>query len=168
MRTQEEKAIRFRALHEAGTFILPNPWHAGSAKLLAGLGFPALASTSSGFAYTLGRLDGQVTLEEKLAHCRLLVNACDLPISADMENGFGHDPEEVAETIRRLAETGVVGCSIEDYSGLPDQPIYAFNHAIERIEAAVETARCLPFPFTLTARAENLLHDVADLDSTLR
>src|SRR5690606_29561091 len=155
MTTQREKAERFSALHRrAGAFVIPNPWDAGSARLLEGLGFEALATTSAGFAQALGRLDGSVTLDEKLAHCRALAAVTQVPVSADLENGFAHDPEGVARTIRRVAETGVVGGSIEDYSG---DGIYDFAHAVERIEAAVAAARSLDFPFTLTARAENLL-----------
>lgn len=166
MTTQREKAERFRALHEGpGAFLIPNPWDAGSARLLEGLGFEALATTSAGFAQTLGRLDGSVTLEEKLAHCRLLADVTDVPLSADLENGFADDPEAVAGTIRRAAEAGVVGGSIEDYSG---ERIYDFAHAVERVQAAVAAARSLDFPFTLTARAENLLRGRQDLDDTIR
>jgi len=163
------KAERFRALHQrAGAFVIPNPWDAGSARVLEALGFEALATTSSGFAYSLGRLDGQVTLEEKIAHCRALCGASTLPVSADLENGFGDAPEQAAATIRAVAETGVVGGSIEDYSGDPQRPIYELPLAVERIAAAVEAARSLPFQFTLTARAENLLHGRDDLDDTIR
>jgi len=169
MITQAEKAERFKALHERdGAFIIPNPWDVGSARLLEGLGFEALATTSSGFANTLGRLDGMVTLEEKLAHCRVLCAATDVPVSADLENCFADDPQKAAKTILLAAETGVVGGSIEDYSGDEAKPIYDFNLAVERVQAAAETARSLDFPFTLTARAENLLHGRNDLDDTIR
>ena len=166
MTTQAEKAERFQALHaREGAFVIPNPWDAGSARLLAGLGFEALATTSSGFAFTLGRLDGMVTLAEKLTHCRLLCAATDLPISADLENGFAHDPAQAAQTYLLAAEAGVVGGSIEDFSG---EGIYEFAHAVERVQAAVEAVRTLDFPFTLTARAENFLHGRNDLDDTIR
>ncbi len=169
MITQAEKAERFKALHARdGAFVIPNPWDAGSARLLAGLGFEALATTSSGFAHSLGRLDGEVTLEETITHCRALCAATDLPVSVDLENGFGDAPEEVAEVILRVAETGVSGASIEDYTGDPAQPIYDFDLAVERVHAAAEAAESLDFPFTLTARAENLLRGGGDLDDTLR
>jgi 2-methylisocitrate lyase-like PEP mutase family enzyme len=169
MITQAEKAEKFKALHARdGAFIIPNPWDVGSARLLAALGFEALATTSSGFAQTLGRLDGMVTLEEKLAHCQALCAATTLPVSADLENGFAHDPEQVAETILRAGEAGLVGGSIEDYSGDDSQPIYDFTLAVERVQAAVEAAKSLNFPFTLTARAENLLRGRDDLDDTIR
>lgn len=166
MPTQHEKAERFRELHQrAGAFLIPNPWDAGSARLLEGLGFEALATTSAGFAQALGRLDGSVTLEEKLAHCRALATVTNVPVSADLEQGFADDPAGVAHTLRRVAETGVVGGSIEDYSG---ERIYDFTHAVERIQAAVEAVRSLDFPFTLTARAENLLRGRQDLDDTIK
>ncbi len=169
MKTQKEKAHTFCALHRReGAFLIPNPWDAGSAKLLAGLGFEALATTSAGFAHTLGRFDGEVSRQEKLEHCRLLAEATDLPVSADLENGFAHEPEQAAETFLLAAEAGVVGGSIEDFSGDRDQPIYDLSQAVERVHAAVEAARSLDFPFTLTARAENFLHDRPDLDDTLR
>jgi 2-methylisocitrate lyase-like PEP mutase family enzyme len=169
MVTQREKAERFRALHEReGGFIIPNPWDAGSARLLAGLGFEALATTSSGFANSLGRLDGQVSRDEVIEHCRSLSAATDLPVSADLENCFADDPAEAAATILLAAQAGVVGGSIEDYSGDPLHPIYEFNLAVERVQAAAEAARLLSFPFTLTARAENLLHSKIDLDDTIR
>jgi 2-methylisocitrate lyase-like PEP mutase family enzyme len=167
--TQIDKAKRFRALHERpGTFVIPNPWDAGAARLLARLGFEALATTSAGFAFTLGRKDGAVTREDAMAHSRLLVDASDLPVSADLENCFGDDPATVAETIRLAAGTGLVGCSVEDASGDQRKPIYDFGHATERVAAAVEAARKLPFPFTLTARAENFLHGRQDLDDTIK
>lgn len=169
MATQAEKAERFSALHaRAGAFIIPNPWDAGSARLLAALGFEALATTSAGYAFSLGRLDGMVTRVEKLAHCRTLCAATDLPVSADLENCFADDPKQAANTIVLAAEAGVVGASIEDYSNDDSKPIYDFEHAVERVHAAVEAARSLAFPFTLTARAENLLRGRPDLDDTIR
>jgi 2-methylisocitrate lyase-like PEP mutase family enzyme len=169
--TQIEKAQKFRALHEGpGAFVIPNPWDAGTARMLAGLDFKALATTSAGLAFSLGRRDGQglVSREEVLEHIRAVVGACDLPVSGDLENGFGDDPETVAETIRLAAEAGLVGGSIEDATGDASKPIYEFSHAVERVAAAVEAARKLPFPFTLTARAENFLQGIADLDDTIR
>ena len=146
MTTQNEKAERFRALHEReGAFIIPNPWDIGSARLLTGLGFEALATTSAGFANSLGRVDGQVTLDELMEHCRALCEATDLPVSADLENCFAHDPSEAAKTIRLAANTGLVGGSIEDYSGDPSKPIYDFDLAVERVHAAAEAARLLDF-----------------------
>lgn len=169
MATQTEKAERFRALHEHdGAFVIPNPWDAGSARLLAGLGFAALATTSSGFANSLGRLDGQVSRDEVIEHCRSLSAATDLPVSADLENCFADDPAEAAATILLAAQAGVVGGSIEDYSGHPLKHIYEFELAVERVHAAAEVARSLDFPFTLTARAENLIRGRHDLDDTIR
>jgi 2-methylisocitrate lyase-like PEP mutase family enzyme len=169
MVTQIEKAERFKALHEReGAFVIPNPWDAGSARLLAGLGFEALATTSSGFANSLGRLDGQVTLDEALEHCRRLCAATDLPVSADLENCFADDPGKAAATIRLAAQAGLVGGSIEDYTGDLSNPIYEFELAVERVHAAAEEARSLDFPFTLTARAESLLHGRYDLDDIIR
>lgn len=169
MATQTEKAERFRSLHErAGAFVIPNPWDIGSARLLAGLGYEALATTSAGFAYSLGRLDGQVTLGELMEHCQNLCAATHLPVSADLENCFADAPEKAAETIRLAAQAGLVGGSIEDYTRNPAQPIYDFELAVERVHAAAEAAHTLAFPFTLTARAENLLHGRPDLDDTIR
>lgn len=169
MKTRTEKARQFRALHEReGAFVIPNPWDVGSARLLAALGFEALATTSAGFAYTTGRLDGQVTLEDKVAHCRALSAATDLPLSADLENGFADDPRQVAATIVRIAEAGAVGGSIEDWSGGESKRIYDLGLAVERVQAAAEAARALGFPFMLTARAENLLRGRDDLDDTIR
>ncbi len=166
---QAEKARRFQELHRRpGTFVIPNPWDAGSARILAALGFEALASTSSGFAFSLGRRDGATTREELLAHLRAIAAATDLPVSADLEKCFGDDPETVAETIRLAAGTGIVGGSVEDFTGDPRRPIYDLSQAVERVAAAVEAARALPFPFTLTARAENYLHGRSDLDDTLK
>ena len=167
--TQTEKAERFKALHErAGAFIIPNPWDVGSARLLAGLGFEALATTSAGFANSLGRLDGEVTRSEMIEHCRHLCAATDLPVSADLENCFADDPAGAAATILLAARAGMVGGSIEDYTGNPSNPIYDFELAVERVHAASEAARSLDFSFTLTARAENLLRGRPDLDDTIR
>jgi 2-methylisocitrate lyase-like PEP mutase family enzyme len=169
--SQAEKGQQFQKLHDGPkSFIIPNPWDAGTARMLAALGFPALATTSAGFAFSLGRRDGQglVTRTEVMGHARAIVDACELPVSADLENGFGDDPKTVAETIRLAAEAGLVGGSIEDASGDERRPIYDHIHATERVAAAVEASRALPFPFTLTARAENFLHDRPDLDDTIR
>jgi 2-methylisocitrate lyase-like PEP mutase family enzyme len=167
--SQTEKAEKFRALHaREDAFIIPNAWDLGSTRLLSSLGFEALATTSAGFANSLGRLDGQVSLDEVIAHCRSLCAATDLPVSADLENCFADDPEKAAANILAAAQTGLVGGSIEDYTGNPSHPIYEFDLAVERVHAAVEEARSLDFPFTLTARAENLLHDRNDLDDTIR
>ncbi len=166
MTNQLKLAEQFRLLHEDDeAFILPNPWDAGSARILEGLGFKALATTSSGFAQSLGALDGSVTLEETLRHCEALVAATDIPVSADLERGYADDPEQAAQSIRRVAEVGVVGASIEDYSG---SGIYEFQLAVERVQAAAEMAHGMDFPFMLTARAENLLHNRNDLDDTIR
>jgi 2-methylisocitrate lyase-like PEP mutase family enzyme len=166
--TQNQKAVRFRDLHDGpDTFIIPNPWDIGSALLLAGLGFPALATSSAASAVAIGKKDGGLTREEALAHARLIVRATDLPVSADLEGGFGDRPEVVAETIRLAAEAGLVGCTIEDTTGNQDRPLYDLALAAERIAAAVEAARALPFPFMLTARAHNLLYANASLDETI-
>jgi 2-methylisocitrate lyase-like PEP mutase family enzyme len=168
--TQAEKAAAFRALHERpGAFVIPNPWDAGTARLLASLGFEALATTSLGLANVLGRPDGAgvVSRDEVLANCRAISGATDLPVSADLENGYADEPRAAAEMIRLAAEAGVVGGSTEDATGDPARPIYDFQLAVERVHAAVEVARSLPFPFVLTARAENLLHG-RDLDDTIR
>jgi len=169
--SQSEKAKKFRKLHEGpGAFLIPNPWDAGTARMLTALGFEALATTSAGLAFSLGRRDGEalVTREEVLAHIREIAGASDLPVSADLENGFGDAPEAAAETIRLAAEAGLVGGSIEDATDDERKPIYDYKHAVQRVKAAVEAARALPFPFTLTARAENFLHGRADLDDTIR
>ncbi|MGH8224616.1 MAG: isocitrate lyase/PEP mutase family protein [Gammaproteobacteria bacterium] len=169
MTDQHDKVKAFRALHEReGCFVIPNPWDAGSARLLAALGFEALATTSLGFAYTLGRVDGNVRPEEVMTHCRTLCAATELPVSADLENGFADAPKQAAANILRAAETGIVGCSIEDYSGDDSKPIYDFELAVERVHAAAEAVHALDFPFTLTARAENLLRGINDLDDTIR
>jgi len=171
MRTQAEKAAAFRALHERpGAFIIPNPWDAGTAKLLASLGFEALATTSLGLSNSLGRPDGAgvVSREEVLDNCRLIAAATDLPVNADLENGYADEPRAAAEMIRLASEAGIVGGSIEDATGDPQNPIYDFALAVERVQAAVETGRSLAVPFVLTARAENLLHGRLDLDDTIR
>jgi 2-methylisocitrate lyase-like PEP mutase family enzyme len=165
MTRQEQKAERFRALHTGEAFVIPNPWDAGSARVFAALGFAALATTSSGFAFTLGRLDGNVTLDEAVEHTAALDNATELPISVDLENGYGPDPEDAALAITRAAEAGAVGGSIEDYD--PSGRLYERRHAVERVTAAVEAARSLGFPFTLTARAENHIRGNPDLEDTI-
>jgi 2-methylisocitrate lyase-like PEP mutase family enzyme len=163
--TQQEKAADFRSLHGGEPFVIPNPWDAGSAVVFAALGFKALASTSSGFAFTLGRADGGVTLDEVADHARALDRATALPVSMDLENGFGPQPEDAARAIARVAEAGAVGGSIEDYD--PNDGLYAFDHAVERVAAAVEAARSLDFQFTLTARAENHIRGNPDLEDTI-
>jgi 2-methylisocitrate lyase-like PEP mutase family enzyme len=169
MESQHDKAQRFRALHESpDPFVIANVWDGGSARVMAGLGFKALATSSGACAATLGKLDGQITREEALAHSRLIASVSACPVAADLENGFGHAPAEVAETIRLAAATGLVGGSIEDASGDPRAPIYDFGHAVERVAAAAEEAHRLPFHFTLTARAENFLWDQPDLEDTVR
>jgi 2-methylisocitrate lyase-like PEP mutase family enzyme len=168
MATQAEKADRFRALHaRPGAFIIPNPWDVGSARILAHLGFEALATTSAGFAFALGKPDTTVDRDTTMQHVSALAAATDLPVSGDLEKGYGDAPEVVAETIRLAAAAGLVGCSIEDATGRPDRPIYDVAHAAERIHAAVDAGRSLPFPFTLTARAENYLHGRPDLADTI-
>jgi 2-methylisocitrate lyase-like PEP mutase family enzyme len=164
--SQTEKGEAFRALHEGEPFVIPNPWDAGSAKLLAGLGFKALATTSSGFAFTLGRADGTVTLEEIDAHVATLAGATDLPISVDLENGYGPEPEDAAGAITRVGRAGVVGGSIEDYDR-DEERLYEPEEGAARIAAAAEAARALDFPFTLTARAENHLRGNPSLDDTI-
>lgn len=167
--TQTEKAIRFRALHQGpGAFVIPNPWDPGSARILAGLGFQALATSSGAAAGILGRRDGQVTREEALAQARAIVLATDLPVSADLEKGFGDAPAAAAETIRHAAEVGLVGGSIEDATGAKEKPLYDIGHATERVAAAAQAARALPFQFTLTARAENFLRGNPDLEDTIK
>jgi 2-methylisocitrate lyase-like PEP mutase family enzyme len=165
MATQEQKAERFRALHAGEPFVIPNPWDAGSARVLAALGFKALATTSSGFAFTLGRLDGGVTLDEVAAHTAALDSATELPVSVDLENGYGPDPEDAARAITRVAAAGAVGGSIEDYDRAGR--IYELEHAVERVAAATHAARALGFPFVLTARAENHIRGNPDLDDTI-
>ena len=169
MRTQVEKGEAFRALHERkGAFIIPNPWDIGSARMLAHLGFEALATTSGGYAFSMGQRDYTVRRETVIAHISALASATDLPLSADLENGFGDAPEAAAETITLAAAAGAAGGSIEDATGHTEQPIYEPMAAAERVRAAAETARGLGFPFTLTARAENYLHGRRDLKDTIR
>lgn len=166
--TQSEKAQRFRALHQSGTFVIPNPFDGGSARVLAGLGFQALATSSASAAIALGRRDGAITRDEALEHCRVIAAATDVPVAGDLESGFGAAPEVVAETIRLAGETGLVGGSIEDATGDEARPIFDFALAVERVTAAVEAARALSFPFTLTARAENFIRGNPNLDDTIR
>jgi 2-methylisocitrate lyase-like PEP mutase family enzyme len=169
MADQHQKGARFQALHQAaGVFVIANAWDGGSARVLAGLGFQALATSSGACAATLGRLDGKVTRDEALTHARNIVAATDAPVSADLEKGFGDSPRIVAETIRLAADVGLVGCSIEDATGDKDKPLYDMSQAVERVAAAVEAARALSFPFTLTARSENFLRGNPDLDDTIR
>jgi 2-methylisocitrate lyase-like PEP mutase family enzyme len=166
--TQNEKASAFRALHQGPrAFVFPNPWDAVSARMLASLGFQALATSSGAMAATYGRRDGKVNRNEALAHCRVIVAATDLPVAADLEKGFADAPEQVAETIRMAADIGLIGGSIEDATGNPDKPIFELSLATERIAAAAEAARSLPFPFTLTARTENYLRGRPNLDDTI-
>jgi 2-methylisocitrate lyase-like PEP mutase family enzyme len=165
MSDQAQKAATFQQLHAGEPFVIPNPWDAGSARVLAALGFKALASTSSGFAFTLGRLDGDVSLDEMIEHAAVLDRATELPVSVDLENGYGPEAESAALAITRVAEAGAVGGSIEDYDG--GGLIYERPHAVERVAAAAEAARVLPFPFTLTGRAENHLRGNPDLDDTI-
>jgi 2-methylisocitrate lyase-like PEP mutase family enzyme len=163
------KADAFYALHHGSkAFIIPNPWDRGSARLLAHLGFKALATTSMGYAFSIGQRDGTLSRDQTFANAADLASATDLPVSADLENGFGDSPEEVAETIRLTTQTGIVGGSIEDASGNPDAPIYDIGLAVARVEAAVAAAKSLPYKFTLTARAENYLHGRPDLDDTIK
>jgi 2-methylisocitrate lyase-like PEP mutase family enzyme len=162
---QERKADAFRALHEGAPFVIPNPWDAGSARVFAALGFEALASTSSGFAFTLGRLDGGASLDEVVEHAAALDRATDLPVSVDLENGYGASPAAAGEAIARVAEAGAVGGSIEDYD--PSGRLYERNEATERVAAAVDVARGLGFPFMVTARAENHIRGNPDLEDTI-
>ena len=166
---QLRRAEAFKALHEGPElFIIPNPWDEGAARYLEAAGFKALATTSAGYANARGRPDGGITLDEKLAHCRDICRATSVPVSADMENCFGDDPETVAETVRLAGGTGLAGCSIEDYSDDDGGRLYDFDHAVERVVAAVEVARNLPFPFMLTARSEGLFRKLSDLDEACR
>jgi 2-methylisocitrate lyase-like PEP mutase family enzyme len=165
MTRQERKAESFRALHAGEPFVIPNPWDAGSARMFEALGFQALATTSSGFAFTLGRLDGNVTLDEVVAHAAALDAATELPVSVDLENGYGERPEDAALAISRVADAGAVGGSIEDWD--PSGHLYELQHAAERVAEAVEAARATGFPFTLTARAENHIRENPDLDDTI-
>jgi 2-methylisocitrate lyase-like PEP mutase family enzyme len=167
--TQVDKARTFKALHEQPrAFVIPNAWDGGSARILEGLGFAAIATSSGASAGTLGRRDGSVTREEALSQARAIVAATDLPVAADLEKGYGDSPDIVADTIRLAAQAGLVGGSIEDATGDPSRPLYDLNHAVERIAAAVQAARALPFPFMLTARAQNYLRGKPDLDDTIR
>ena len=167
--TQTEKALKFRELHQRpGAFLIPNPWDTGSARILAGLGFEALATSSGAAAATCGLRDGGLGRERALASARCVVEATDLPVSADMENGFGDSPDSAAETVRLVARAGLVGCSIEDSPGDKSKPLYELQLAAERIAAAVQAARALPFPFTLTARAENFVRGQTDLNDTIK
>jgi len=171
MKTQSEKAAIFQALHERKRpFVIGNPWDAGSARILTSLKYEALSTTSAGLAFSLGRKDGTaaVSRAEALANARSIVEATNLPVAADLENGYGHKPEDAAETVRLAAEVGLVGGSIEDATGNQADPIYEFERAVERIAAAAEAAKALPFPFMLVARAENYLHGRPDLDDTIR
>lgn len=166
---QTRKALAFKALHEQpGIFVIPNPWDAGSAKMLASLGYQALATTSAGYAFSQGKADGALSLDETLANVRAIVAATDLPVAVDLENGFADDPAECAKSLLRAVEAGAVGGSIEDATGRADAPIYCFEHAVARIEAAVAAVRTLAFPFVLTARAENYLHGNPDINDTIR
>jgi 2-methylisocitrate lyase-like PEP mutase family enzyme len=167
--TQGDKAARFRELHASPrAFVIPNPWDAGSARILAGLGFVALATSSGASAGILGRRDGRVTRAEALAHAKAIVEATDLPVSGDLEKGFGDSPEAAAETVRLAAGVGLVGCSIEDATGDAARPLYDISQATERVAAAVEAARGLAFPFVLTARSENFLRGNPSLEDTIR
>lgn len=167
--TQAEKGERFRALHYRDrAFIIPNPWDLGTARILEHLGFEALATTSSGFAFSVGRRDNTISRDDAIAHVAAMASGTSLPINADLENGFGDAPEACAETIRLASAAGAVGGSIEDSTGRADGPIYCLEHAVARVQAAVETARALPFTFTVVARAENYLHGRPDLADTIR
>src|SRR5579864_3993903 len=167
--TQAEKGKLFRALHQRdGAFIIPNPWDIGSARILAHLGFEALATTSMGYAFSQGKCDTTLSRDETLQYAAEMASATGLPVSADLEKGFGDDPATVAETVKLAAATGIVGGSIEDATGRADGPIYCFEHAVERVRAAAEAAHSLPFAFTLTARAENYLHGRPDLKDTIK
>jgi 2-methylisocitrate lyase-like PEP mutase family enzyme len=169
MTTQVEKGRTFRSLHERDkAFIIPNPWDVGTARLLAHLGFEALATTSAGYAFSVGQRDNKIERHEMMAHATAVASATELPVSVDLGNGFGDNPADVAETIRLAAATGAVGGSIEDATQQPSHPIYEQEHAVERIRAAVEVVRTLPFTFTLTARAENYLVGRPDLEDTIK
>jgi 2-methylisocitrate lyase-like PEP mutase family enzyme len=165
---QHKKTIRFRALHEGPAFVIPNPWDVGTARILAGFGFEALATSSAAAAASLGRKDGELTRDEAIAHAQLIANATELPVSADLENGYGDTPEEVAETVRRAGEAGLAGCTIEDATRNSAHPVYDFGMAVERIAAGAEASRALTFPFMLTARAHGLLFEPAALDDVIR
>ncbi len=167
--SQQEKAEVFAALHAGpDLFVMPNPWDLGSTRILDGLGFKALATTSAGYAFSRGKLDAAISRDEMLAHAAEMVSVTDLPVSADLENGYGDSADTVAETVRLAGEAGLVGCSIEDWAPSDDGGIYDFNHTVERVAAAVDAARGLPFPFALTARAENFIRGRPDLDDTIK
>ena len=169
MSNQQNPRSDFRALHERDeAFIIPNPWDIGSARILADFGFKALATTSSGFAHSLGLRDGNVSKAQALDHCHSIVNATSLPVSADLENGYGDTPEDVAQTINDAISIGLAGCSIEDHTGYPENPIFGFNLALERIHAAVEAKRAAPYDFMLTARCENHIWQHADIEDTIK
>jgi len=166
--TQREKALQFRALHDRpGVFLIANPWDVGSARVLAGLGFEALATSSAASACAVGKRDGGLTRDEALAHARRIVEATDLPVSADLEKGFGDAPDAVAQTVRLAAEAGLVGCTLEDSTGDPARPLYEVRLAVDRVAAAAAAAHALAFPFLLTARAHNLLYAAPSLDDTI-
>jgi 2-methylisocitrate lyase-like PEP mutase family enzyme len=163
------KNLSFRDLHlQQEAFVIPNPWDVGTARILASMGFAALATTSAGMAFSMGLCEGQASRQDVLAHCHTIVNATPLPVSADLEHGFGDNPQSAADTIIAAAGTGLAGASLEDHTGNPDSPIYDFGLAVERIAAAAEAARSLPGDFVLTARCENLLWGRNDLDDTIR
>ena len=166
--SQAQKGDQFAALHQSGCFIIPNPWDAGSARMLAGMGYLALATSSGAAASVLGRKDGEISRNECMAHARAIVSTTDLPVAADLENGFGDAPADAARTIRRAIDAGLVGGSIEDSSGIKERKIYDFNHAVERVAAAAEAAHEQTFPFTFTARCENFLRGNPDIDDTIR
>ena len=169
MSIQTEKGDAFRKLHaRKDAFIIPNPWDAGTARLLAYTGFEALATTSAGYAFSVGQLDGSIGRERMLAHVALIAASTSLPVSADLENGYGDDPESVMDTVKQAGAAGAVGCSIEDATGRSQRPLYELSHAVERIRAASEAARSLPFVFTLTARAENYLVGKPDIKDTIK
>jgi len=168
MTTQADKARTFLALHDGpAPLLMPNPWDAGSARVLASLGFTALATTSSGSAATLGRLDGALTRDEAIAHASTVAGAVDVPVSADLENCFADDPVGVADTVRLAIDAGLAGCSVEDFTTRADDPIYDFHHAVDRVAAAVEVAHTASLHFVITARTENYLHGRRDLDDTI-
>ena len=165
---QKQRAQRFVALHQGPrAFVIANPWDGGSARMLQQLGFQALATSSGASAGTLGRRDGNVTRDESMAHIAIIVAATDLPVSADLEKCFGDDPDTVAQTVRLAAQVGLVGCSVEDATGYKERPLFDLQEAIDRVAAAADAARSLPFPFTLTARTENFLRGKPDLDDTI-
>jgi len=165
---QREKAERFQALHKGPAFVIPNPWDGGSARMLAGLGYQALATSSGAAAGVLGRRDGQITRDEALTQVRIIVAATDLPVSADLEKCFADAPAGVAETVKLAAQAGLVGCSVEDATGNKDQPLYDFDFAVERVKAAAAAAKAVGFPFMLTARTENFLRGNPSLDDTIK